>query len=188
MVKSAFGVRVPEAEACVGALRERFDPSAKLGAPAHITILVPFMPPQHIDAAVLERVQRALNEVSAFSFRLVDIRRFAATAYLAPDPAAPFIVLTECLVRHFPEYPPYGGKVSSIVPHLTVAHGSASEAELAAAELDLTMRTHGPIEARCSSVVLLENASGLWREMHAFALPARGANHSHMDFPANARE
>jgi hypothetical protein len=42
MAESAFAVSVPEAERYVGALRDRFDPTAKLGAPAHITLLYPF--------------------------------------------------------------------------------------------------------------------------------------------------
>jgi hypothetical protein len=33
MAESAFIVRVPEAEVCVGALRERFDASVRLGVP-----------------------------------------------------------------------------------------------------------------------------------------------------------
>lgn len=174
MAESAFIVRVPEAEACVGALRERFDASVRLGVPAHITVLVPFMPPERITTAVIRSVQQALNEVPAFAFRLAKVQRFAATAYLAPEPAAPFIALTRSLMRRFPEYPPFGGEHEFIIPHLTVAHCSASEAELAAVELAATMQTHGPITSKCASVALLENSSGLWKEMHAFnLLPAR---------------
>jgi 2'-5' RNA ligase len=170
MAESAFIVRVPEAEPCVGALRERFDASVKLGVPAHITVLVPFMSPERITEAVLQRVHRALSEVPAFSFKLAKVQRFPATAYLAPEPAEPFIALTQSLVRSFPEYPPFGGEHESVIPHLTVAHGSATEAEAAAGELAATMQTHGPITSSCACVALLENSSGLWREMHAFTL------------------
>jgi 2'-5' RNA ligase len=171
MAESAFIVRVPEAEPCVGAMRERFDTSVKLGVPAHITVLVPFMSPERITEAVLQRVHQALSEVPAFSFTLAKVHRFPATTYLAPESAAPFIALTQSLVRSFPEYPPFGGEHESIIPHLTVAHGSASEAEAAAAELTVAIQTHGPIAGSCASVSLLENSSGLWREMHAFTLP-----------------
>jgi hypothetical protein len=168
---SAFIVRVPEAEACVGPLRERFDASVRLGVPAHITVLVPFMSPQLVTEAVLGRAERALSDVSAFSFSLSKVQRFPATTYLAPEPAAPFIALTESLVRAFPAYPPFAGAFESVIPHLTVAHGNASEAERAALELAAVMQTRGPIAGRCASVALLENSSGLWKEMHAFALP-----------------
>ena len=170
MAISAFIVRVPEAERCVGTLRERFDPSVKLGVPAHITVLAPFMPPQSITEAVLCRVHQALSASPAFSFSLSQVHRFPATAYLAPEPAAPFIALTEGLVREFPEHPPFGGEFESIVPHLTVAHGNAADAEVAALELAAAVRVHGPIASACTSVALLENSSGFWKELHAFPL------------------
>lgn len=171
MAESAFVVRVPEAEPWVGTLRERFDASVKLAVPAHITVLAPFMSPGRITRAVLRRIHQALSEVPAFTFTLGRVQRFPATAYLAPEPAAPFVALTQSLVRRFPEYPPFRGEHESIVPHLTVAHGSASQATLAAAELAAAMQVHGPIACSCASVVLLENSSGVWREMHAFTLP-----------------
>lgn len=171
MADSAFIVRVPEAEACVGALRVRYDASVKLGVPAHITVLAPFMSPERITEAVLQQAQAALNAASSFSFRLSQVARFPATTYLVPEPAQPFIALTQCLVHSFPEYPPFRGEHDCIIPHLTVAHGCVSEAEAAAQELAAAMRAHGPIHGRCGSVVLLENSSGHWREMHTFSLP-----------------
>ena len=175
MAESAFIVPVPEAEPCVGSLRERFDASAGLGVPAHITVLVPFMAPQDITPAVLQRAHQALSEVRAFQFTLDKVERFPATAYLAPEPGEPFIALTRSLVSSFPDYPPFSGEHDSIIPHLTVAHGNGAQAEIAATELCDTMRAHGPILSTCRSVLLLENSSGRWKAMHAFALP--GAEH-----------
>jgi 2'-5' RNA ligase len=171
MFETAFIVRVPEAEAHVASLRGRFDASAHLGVPAHITVLAPFMAPDQITRSVLAEIQAALSQVPAFAFSLRQVRRFPATAYLAPEPAAPFIALTEALGRRFPEFPPFRGEHESIVPHLTVANGNAGEAEVAAAELVAVVQSRGPISSVCSSVSLLENSSGLWREMHVFALP-----------------
>ncbi len=102
---------------------------------------------------------------------LSQVRRFPATTYLAPEPAEPFVALTEALVRTFPEFPPFRGEHESIVPHLTVATGNANEAEVAAAELQAVVQSNGPISGFCSSVSLLENSSGRWKEMHVFALP-----------------
>ncbi len=171
MAESAFLIHVPEAETCVGALRERFDGSVKLGVPAHITILVPFMSPELITESVLRRVQLALNAVPAFAFTLSRVARFPSTTYLAPEPSEPFIALTQSLMASFPEYPPFGGEFESIIPHLTVAHGNAAEAEVAAGELAAAVQAHGPIRSVCRSVALLENSSGLWKEMHSFTLP-----------------
>lgn len=175
MSDSAFIIHVPDAERSVGPLRERFDASVKLGVPAHITVLMPFMPPGRITAAVLEQAGRALGQVAAFRFTLREVQRFPAVAYLAPEPAAPFVALTQNLVRSFPDYPPFRGEFESIVPHLTVAHGSAANVEAAAAELEAIMRRHGPIECTCSAVALIGNSSGRWETMHVFDLP--GAQH-----------
>jgi 2'-5' RNA ligase len=169
--ETAFIVNVPEAEAPVASLRNRFDASVRLGVPAHITVLVPFMAPDQITPNVLAHIQAALSQVPSFAFSLSQVRRFPATAYLAPEPAEPFIALTEALVHTFPKFPPFRGQHESIVPHLTVANGNASEAEVAAAELEAVVHSNGPISSFCSSVSLLENSSGLWREMHVFALP-----------------
>lgn len=170
MAESGFIVCVPQAELRVSALRDRFDASSRLGVPAHITVLYPFMPPEQVDDAVLEKVRDVLGRVRPFQFTLASVARFAATAYLVPQPAQPFVKLTEALVRRFPEFPPYGGELKTVIPHLTVAHGSVAEAASAEAELVVAMAEQGPIQAVCNSVVLMENSSGLWREMHVFKL------------------
>ena len=170
MAESGFIVCVPEAEAMVGSLRERFDSSARLGVPAHVTVLFPFMSPENVNASVVRRIESVLREAQEFEFSLSKVARFPATAYLEPEPAAPFITLTESLVREFPQFPPFGGEFPIIIPHLTVAHGSATEAEVVAAELVSSLALHGPITSVCSSLVLMENSSGTWRQMHVFPL------------------
>jgi 2'-5' RNA ligase len=169
---TAFVVIVPEAQPRVDGLRQRFDPLVRLGVPAHVTVLHPFMLPQHITREVLARAEAALGGTPAFGFSLCKVARFPATAYLAPEPAEAFVALTEALVRAFPGFPPYGGEHATIVPHLTVAHGAADAAQRAAAELQRDMRRLGPIQARCRQLSLLENANGRWREMHRLPLPA----------------
>lgn len=171
MAISAFVVKVPSAEPLVGDLRERFDATTKLGVPAHITVLVPFMDPQHITPAVLERAQHALNEVAAFSFSLGMVARFPTTAYLAPEPPEPFTAMTRALVEVFPDFQPYGGEHQGLIPHLTVAHGEPFEADAAAAELQGRLDAGGIVEACCTSVVLIENSTGRWEELHVFQLP-----------------
>lgn len=173
MFETAFIVRVPEAEAHVASLRNRYDASAHLGVPAHITVLVPFMAPHQVTPSVLAQIQAALSQVSSFAFSLSQVGRFPATAYLAPEPAERFIALTRELVRRFPEFPPFRGAHESIVPHLTVASGNASDAEVAAVELEGVIESDGPISSFCSSVSLLENSSGHWKEMHVFPLPSQ---------------
>jgi hypothetical protein len=170
MSESAFIVRVPEAERLVGAFRERLDPVARLGVPAHVTVLFPFMPRERIDAAALERARAAMVGIGAFRFRLGAIRRFPGTLCLAPEPAAPFIALTEALARAFPDYPPYRGAFPTIVPHLTVAHGGDAELGEVEAELRRSLGSGGEVEAMCGEVALIENSTGRWNEMHTIPL------------------
>jgi len=172
MATTALIAKVPEAEAVVGALRTRYDAAAQAGVPAHITILAPFMAPDEITLSVLRRIRHALHAVPAFTYSLESIGRFDATAFLAPTPAEPFVSLTASVVAEFPAFPPYGGLHSGIIPHLTVAHGDAHAAAVAATELESRLREHPPISARCGIISLLENASGRWKEMHTFELPA----------------
>ena len=170
MPETGLIVTVPEAESCVGSLRARFHPVAKLGVPAHVTLLFPFMSPERVNEAVLQRIRTAMSASAAFSFSLSQVGRFPLTTYLAPEPAAPFIALTQAFAREFPDFPPFGGEFETVIPHLTVSHGSAIYAEVAHAELSSALAGHGPIYSVCTSVVLLENSSGRWRQMHAFPL------------------
>lgn len=170
MAESGLIVCLPEAEALVGKLRHRFDSSARIGVPAHITVLFPFMPSTGIDASVLRAVRALVGKARAFEFSLARVGRFPATTYLAPDPPEPFIALTESLFREFPQFPPFAGAFPTVIPHLTVAHGSAADSVLAHAELLAALAARGPIQARCTSVALVENATGLWRQTQVFRL------------------
>jgi|GEM_PF-168977 predicted protein tyrosine phosphatase/2'-5' RNA ligase len=171
MAISAFAVKVPAAEPLAGDLRRRYDATVALGVPAHITVLVPFMDPALITAEVLERAQQALNRTPSFAFTLREVGRFPETAYLAPEPAAPFIEMTLALAEAFPDFPPYGGEHEGVIPHLTVAHGNARDADTAAAELQSRLLASGAVRAACTEVALIENSSGSWRDMHVFQLP-----------------
>jgi 2'-5' RNA ligase len=172
MAESAFIVRVPEAELRFGALRARFDPSAAQGVPAHVTILVPFMPAHWIDRRVLARAAEAWAGVPPFDVVFERVGRWPETAWLAPEPAAPFAALTRALVERFPAYPPYGGQHAGIVPHLTLADGSADAAAQAQDAAEALLRQGGPLRARCGAIDLIENSLGIWRTMGAFALGA----------------
>ena len=170
--ESAFAVNVPEAEPYVAALRDRFDPSAKVGVPAHITVLYPFLPPEQIGEETLARVRRTLSRAAEFSFRLCRVQRFPTATYLAPEPSKPFVQLTESLVGEFPAHLPYGGQYGDIVPHLTVAQGEYPR-DLVEKELNDTLPPGG-IEASCKEVVLIENSSGVWKPMQSFPLRTSG--------------
>ena len=172
---SAFAVKVPAAETIAADLRRRFDPTVALGVPAHITLLVPFMDPALITDEVLARARRVLQRTAPFSFVLGKVGRFPETAYLAPEPAAPFIEMTRALMKEFPDFPPYDGLHDDIVAHLSVAHGNALHAEEAAIELQARLLASGAVHANCIEVALIENSSGRWQDFHVFPLPHNAA-------------
>ena len=168
--ESAIIVPTPEAEALVGHFREKFDPSAKVGLSAHITLLYPFVRPHQITDAVIRRLREFADAHSRFKYRLDSTARFVDTLYLAPHPAKPFVDLVEALVEQFPAHRPYRGRYGSIVPHLTVAHGEGLPLDELQGELSKHRLLREGISASCEMLVLIENTSGLWRARERIAL------------------
>jgi 2'-5' RNA ligase len=174
MPESALIIAVPEAEPLVKEWRERFDYSAGVGVPAHITLLYPFMPPGEITPAVAAALHAFFAQYAAFEFTLPELRRFPEVLYLAPSPAEPFKALTHAVVERYPDYPPYGGSYSEVIPHLTIA-----DVEEAGQLDDIErgfMDQHGaqlPVQAKASEVVLIENTSGRWEIRQTFELTTR---------------
>lgn len=111
-------VQVPVA---VNRLRDRMDPSAPQGVPAHVTLLYPFMPPEELKEDVRRRVEEIVAAEHAFTFALTSVERWPNVVYLAPEPDDPFRRLIHALAEAFPDYPPYEGAHADVVPHLTVA-------------------------------------------------------------------
>jgi 2'-5' RNA ligase len=105
----------------VNRLRERMDPSAADGVPAHITLIYPFMPPSELKDDVRRRVEAIVAAESGFAFVLANVGRWPNVVYLEPEPDEPFRRLTNALAQAFPDYPPYEGVYEDVIPHLTVA-------------------------------------------------------------------
>jgi 2'-5' RNA ligase len=169
LAETALICRVPEAERYIGNYRQRFDPPARRNVPAHVTILYPFMAPELIDADVLATLSDIARSVPCFKYRLARTERFPVALYLAPDPGDSFSALTNGIFRAFPDYPPFGGKFDTVVPHVTVAHGD--EPLLCEIEVELRIALPGAgVQANCSELVLIEDTRGPWNQMHVFAL------------------
>ena len=178
MGETALLAVVPEAEPLVADLRARYDPAAAEGVPAHVTILIPFMPLDELTPPRAAQLAAALRAATpAFRFRLARLGRFERTCWLAPEPAAPFVALTQAVMAAFPGWRPYGGAFDTIVPHLTAADGDAAHADAAARELAPRLARRVGVDCRCSAVELFENRAGRWHRVRSFALVhARGPN------------
>lgn len=165
-LESGILLPVPEAEAVVGHLRWLHDAQARYGVPAHITLLYPFAHPSTVGDAVAA-LQQLFSSVPAFEFSLVEVRRFPATAYLHPEPSATFLQLTEMLVRQWPEFPPYGGAFSPVIPHLTVADHVATDV---LDTVDQDVAVHLPIRCRATEAWLMcSDKRGIWSRQEAYA-------------------
>lgn len=170
MPETALICRVPEAERYISRYRERYDPPARRNVPAHVTILYPFMAPEAVDTAVLDQLAGIARGVPRFEYRLAETRRFPLSLYLAPHPGEHFAALTERVYRAFPDYPPFDGKFATVVPHVTVAHADEELLSAIDVELRIALASAGAVKARCEEMVLIENTTGRWEQMHCFAL------------------
>ena len=171
-IESALMVLVPEAEALVKPFRDRYDPTAAAGVPAHITLLYPFKHPDEIDQTVVEDLNQRFHQCAPFRFSLAPIRRFPhAVLYLAPEPDEPFRELTLAIWDWYSETPPYGGKWPDIVPHLSVACVK-DEQQLDSIADDFVQASRGrlPIRAIAAEVALMEKRSGRWLVRAKFGL------------------
>ena len=81
--ESALVVLVPEAESLVQAFRDRYDPSAAAGVPAHITLLYPFRPPGEIDRAMLDDLRGWFQGFASFRFSLASGGKRALQSFAA---------------------------------------------------------------------------------------------------------
>jgi 2'-5' RNA ligase len=164
-IESALVVLVPEADFLVKPFREKHDPSAAAGVPAHITLLYPFKPPAEINKIVLDSLNQCFAHFPPFAFSLIATRRFGVqTLYLAPEPDEPFRQLTMAIWACYPETPPYGGRYSDVVPHLSIADQCPDEQQLEsiAGEFAQAAQRELPIGARATEVTLMDTTSGRW--------------------------
>jgi len=175
-IESGLVVPVPNATPVVSPWRERLDPSATHGVPAHVTVLYPFVPPSELSGSVVGRLAQLFASTDAFPFALASVEWFGdEVVYLAPAPAESFVDLTVSVMDEFPGYAPYGGAFDDIVPHLTVGdRGDAAELRRAA---DAVV-PHLPIDARATEVWLMVGtpARGPWTVHSRFPLGGRASD------------
>jgi 2'-5' RNA ligase len=161
--RSALVVLVPEAEAMVADLRERFDVSGVSGLAAHITVLFPFAHPAFLTTRLRDTARSLFDRQRPFRFSLAGVCGFPRIVYLAPEPLAPFDSLTREAAACFPDHPPYGGVFAEPVPHLTVAQEPLAK-NLFAITSDLLDRAASITvqECRADEVALAVKRDGRW--------------------------
>lgn len=171
--RTAVIVDVAEAFDAVGSWRARFDTSAPLGVPPHVTIIFPF-----VDLPLLTADDRAdlaaiAAAEAAFTARFTGFGTFPGSAdrpdvlYLDPTPAEPFVRLTAALWARWPECPPYEGAHDDCVPHLTVTE-TAPPQQVSAARRAIEPAL--PIRAAVTALTLIAFDGANWRAEERFPL------------------
>ena len=158
--------------AALEAIRQAHVDNAGLGVPAHVTLLFPFVPARDLSEGDVARAVAAVGRTPTFDVEFREVTTFdpgpskEGVVWLAPEPSAPFIAMTEALAATFPEYPPYEGLHDTVIPHLTLANVDVDVAALTAGA-----RPALPFRKRVRrAVVLLEDDAGRWRVGHELPL------------------
>lgn len=172
MQRSGLIIEVPEASPVVDQWRQQLDPLAPLGVPPHITVLFPFVKAIDIDQDTTAKLRNLAASVRRFRFRLSHTAWFDhQVLWLAPDPGAPFVELTARAADAFPDYPPYGGQFTEVVPHLTIGDNGAPELMAAAAQ---SLLPDLPLSATAKAITLMvERADRGWEVHTRFPLASR---------------
>jgi 2'-5' RNA ligase len=168
VAETAIVVLVPELEPLVASWRRSLTQDGERGMPPHVTLLYPFVDEADVDAA-RPKVARVLASFAPFEASFAATARFPDTLYLAPEPPAPFVAMTEALAGAFPEYPPYGGAFDEVVPHVTVAHGDQERF----ASIEDELRPVLPVSVRIERAWLMSDGPDGWRREAPFPLDRR---------------
>ena len=168
---SGLIVPLPDLEPVVGKWRARHD-TRVADTPAHVTVLFPWIPPDCLAEADLDAVGQLAKSWQPFEVRFARFGTFedADVHYLAPEPADPFLALTEDLCTVWPEYPPYEGAFAEVVPHLTVSVGADPDQ---AAELRAAVTALLPIRTIAHELTAVEVIDGRCRVRRSFRLGGR---------------
>ena len=144
----------------LGRIRREHDRAAALGVPGHVTILYPWRAASSLTSEDRSALGEIARTTPSFDIRFAAVRRWPGMIYLEPDPASPFTALIDRVSLGFPEFPPYGGSISEVIPHLTLVENAEAPldeiASAAAGRLPFT-RTARALD------VLIQGADGHWR-------------------------
>lgn len=168
---TALVVLVPEADPLVGEHRQKYDPSAADGMPAHITILYPFLTTAEINDRVITDLRAVADSHRRFAFSLSGTQTFPGVLYLAPEPAQPFYLLARAYATRFASDLPNDDTPRDYIPHLTVAN-TGDQRTITDITLEFWHAYPDGISIRSEAhtVSLMVRQSGQWIQTTEFAL------------------
>ena len=143
--------------AAIERIRQRYDPAAALGVPAHVTIMYPFLPPADITGGVNQELKTLAGQHVRFRYRLGGLLDWPDDVLvIAVEPASAFQALTAAVHDNW-GLDPYAGQIpiDEIVPHVTVGSGVPVTARRHLADLSMEDST----DAEAASLHLLLEAT-----------------------------
>ena len=168
-METAVLLCVPEADELVGPWREKADPSAVAGVPAHVTLLYPFLDSERIDAGVLAELEWFFGGIDAFPVSFGTVAEFRSDGVLYLDPEGRELAeLAAARARRWPECPPYRGAVDAPHAHLTVVHTPDEDLRAQAAHAVGPALPLSVVVARAALWTCDEH--GRWSSAHTFDL------------------
>ena len=160
---------VPEAERVLAAANALVPPGQRLTTPAHIKLVYPFIPPEALTPAARAERVAFFNAVPPLTFELGVGWFGREVLLLQPSPAGALVELTQATLDRWPDYPYYGGAYDEIVPHLSLAFGTAEMLERIASEVE----RFTPISTTVRDVKLLIGPHERMTPRASFALGGR---------------
>ena len=170
MSETAVVILVPEADRVVAKWQRPLTQAGRDGLGAHVTVLVPFAATHEV-ADRLSELKSAVAPFDAFDCTLAETGFFHVPGdilFLHPEPREIFVAMVANVLAAFPEFPAYGGEVSEIVPHLTIARVDADVGRLREIEMELARSL--PIRARIDTITVVDRAARGWREFASIPL------------------
>jgi hypothetical protein len=130
----------------------------RLPLPAHVPLLVPFVPRSAVTDGLLAELEALFADVVPFSFELDEVCAFpSGEVYLAPHPPTPFRQLTAQLARRFPRLPSSVGQFPDVVPHVTVPVVDGETLS----DVERRVRVHGPLQGLATEAQLVSGSEVL---------------------------
>ena len=174
-METAIVVPVEGADLLLAAAATAFGFDRPPGVPAHVTLLYPFVDAERLVVGHAHEAQRALSDVQPFDCSFSSIGRFddpPVAIYLEPKPVEQFSAMIEALIAAFPKFPPYGGAVEEVVPHLTIVETADRDSW---AEVEAWVKPQLPVRTSVQAFSIYVQTDTGWVER--FKLPlGRGAS------------
>jgi 2'-5' RNA ligase len=137
------------------------------GIPFHVTLLYPFAPRDQLTGELLRELRSFFAARKPFSFELARLAAWPRVVYAVPEPDDELRACMSALFERFPQWPPYGGEFTDVVPHATL--GEDVDAAAVFPEIDRRVAGHLPRRCQARDVTLLEEfAPKRWRERARF--------------------